>query len=191
MCYNRTQKKKQIKWYNASIYPTTVAQHWGLYTTWRWRKNFRQWERSCLWKLRCHWLKGLRQCQIAVVRQGPVWLQRFGAVRTLLTNGDAAFIWKLCRHWLKGLGTTSDRCRYTELWVGCTLIYWGLNKYKYPLQTIYSLNVLHRNTNFGLVNPCDLFNKSALVFVMVWRQSGDKSLHKPMVTRQLTSHWGQ
>ena len=39
--------------------------------TWRCRKNFSQWERSFLWKLRCHWLKGLRQRQIAVVRQGP------------------------------------------------------------------------------------------------------------------------
>ena len=38
--------------------------------TWRCRKNFSQWERSFLWKLRFHWLKGLRQRQIAVVRQG-------------------------------------------------------------------------------------------------------------------------
>ena len=40
--------------------------------TWRCRKNFSQWERSFLWKLRCHWVKGLRQRQIALVRQGPV-----------------------------------------------------------------------------------------------------------------------
>ena len=40
--------------------------------TWRRRKNFSQWERSFLWKLRCHWLRGLRQRQIAVVRQCPV-----------------------------------------------------------------------------------------------------------------------
>ena len=39
--------------------------------TWRCRKNFSQWERSFLWKLCCHWLKGWRQRQIAVVRQGP------------------------------------------------------------------------------------------------------------------------
>ena len=40
--------------------------------TWRCRKNFSQWERSFLWKLCCHWLEGLRQRQITVVRQGPV-----------------------------------------------------------------------------------------------------------------------
>ena len=39
--------------------------------TWRSRKNFNQWERNFLWKLRCHWVKGLRRRQIAVVRQGP------------------------------------------------------------------------------------------------------------------------
>ena len=33
-------------------------------------KNFSQWERSFLWKLRCHWLKSLQQRQIAVVWQG-------------------------------------------------------------------------------------------------------------------------
>ena len=38
---------------------------------WRCRKNCSQWERSFLWKLRCHWLEFLRQCQIAVVRQSP------------------------------------------------------------------------------------------------------------------------
>ena len=39
--------------------------------TWRCCKNLSQWERSFHWKLRCHWLEFLRQCQIAVVRQGP------------------------------------------------------------------------------------------------------------------------
>ena len=39
--------------------------------TWRYRKNFREWERSCQRKLRYHWLKELRQRTIAVVRQGP------------------------------------------------------------------------------------------------------------------------
>ena len=40
---------------------------------WRCRKKFSQWECSFHWKLRCHWLEFLRQqCQIAVVRQGPV-----------------------------------------------------------------------------------------------------------------------
>ena len=39
--------------------------------TWHSRKNFSQWVHSFLWKLRCHWLKGLWQRQITVVRQGP------------------------------------------------------------------------------------------------------------------------
>ena len=33
--------------------------------TWCCHKNFSQWQHSFLWKLRCHWLKGLRQRQIA------------------------------------------------------------------------------------------------------------------------------
>ena len=39
--------------------------------TWCCHKNFSQWERSFLWKLSCHWLKGLRQRQIAAVRVDP------------------------------------------------------------------------------------------------------------------------
>ena len=37
--------------------------------TWCCRKYFGQWKRSFLWKLRPHWLKDIRQRQIAVVRQ--------------------------------------------------------------------------------------------------------------------------
>ena len=36
------------------------------------RKNFSQWERSFLWKLRCHWLKFLRRVAKTLVIQGPV-----------------------------------------------------------------------------------------------------------------------
>ena len=36
------------------------------------RKNFGQWERSFLWKLRCHWLKFLRRVAKTLVIQGPV-----------------------------------------------------------------------------------------------------------------------
>ena len=43
---------------------TTVTRHC--------HKNFSQWEHSFQRKLRYHWLKGLRQRQIAVIRQGPV-----------------------------------------------------------------------------------------------------------------------
>ena len=39
--------------------------------TWRCCNNLSQGEPSFLSKLRCHWLKGLWQHQIAVVRQGP------------------------------------------------------------------------------------------------------------------------
>ena len=34
-------------------------------------KPFSQWECSFHWKLHCHWLKGLKHCQIIVVIQGP------------------------------------------------------------------------------------------------------------------------
>ena len=57
--------------------------------TWCCRKNFSQWECSFLWKLRCHWLKGLRQRQIAVVRQRPgtdlIW--------NLIVQGPSYIIW--------------------------------------------------------------------------------------------------
>ena len=36
------------------------------------RKNFSQWERSFLWKLRCHWLELLRRVAKTLVIQGPV-----------------------------------------------------------------------------------------------------------------------
>ena len=39
------------------------------------RKNFGQWERSFLWKLRCHWLKFLRRVAKTLVIQGPVMQQ--------------------------------------------------------------------------------------------------------------------
>ena len=35
------------------------------------RKNFSQWERSFLWKLRCHWLIFLRRVAQTLVIQGP------------------------------------------------------------------------------------------------------------------------
>ena len=35
------------------------------------RKHFSQWERSFLWKLRCHWLKFLRHVAKTLVIQGP------------------------------------------------------------------------------------------------------------------------
>ena len=39
---------------------------------WRFRKTFSQWEYSFQWKLRCHWLKELRQSQIIVAIQDTV-----------------------------------------------------------------------------------------------------------------------
>ena len=50
-------------WWNTGLCLTIV--------TWRCRKNFSQRECSFHRKLRCHWLKFLRQRHIAVVRQGP------------------------------------------------------------------------------------------------------------------------
>ena len=67
-------------------WPQTGASHWAAAlrctrgtrpgpclttVTWPCHKNFSQWEHSFLWKLRCHWLKGLRLRKIAVVRRGP------------------------------------------------------------------------------------------------------------------------
>ena len=39
--------------------------------TWRCHNNFSRWGCSFLWKLRSHWLKDMRQRQIAEIRQGP------------------------------------------------------------------------------------------------------------------------
>ena len=41
--------------------------------------TFSLWERSFHWKLRCHWLKGLWQGQIAVVLQGTGFRHRHEA----------------------------------------------------------------------------------------------------------------
>ena len=50
-----------------------ILRYWILYYYWEWRccKNFSQREHSFNWKLCCHWLKLLRQRQIAVVIQSP------------------------------------------------------------------------------------------------------------------------
>ena len=70
LCYRRI-KTKNCR-FSLLHSPNIFAAGLCLTTaTWRCRKNFSQWELSFLWKLRCHWLKGLRQRQIPVVRQGP------------------------------------------------------------------------------------------------------------------------
>ena len=38
---------------------------------WRCRKNSSQWQRIFQWQLHSYWLKFLRQCHVAVLRQGP------------------------------------------------------------------------------------------------------------------------
>ena len=38
---------------------------------WRYRKTFSQWEHSSRWKLRCHWLEGLRQLQTTLEISDP------------------------------------------------------------------------------------------------------------------------
>ena len=65
-------------WLSMDRRPSGTRWDWGhqpgpcfATATWRCHTNISQWERSFLWKLCCHWLKGLRQPQIAVVRQGP------------------------------------------------------------------------------------------------------------------------
>ena len=64
--------------------------------TWRCRKYFSQWERSFLWKLRCHWLKGLRQRQIAVVKQGPAYHCLCASLRHLIHLLNALEILNYC-----------------------------------------------------------------------------------------------
>ena len=58
--------------------------------TWRCSKTFSQWERSFHWKLRCHWLKGLRQRLNAVVIQDPVYPK---TNLTLVLFRKPIFIW--------------------------------------------------------------------------------------------------
>ena len=60
--------------------------------TWRCRKNFSQWERSFLWKLRSHWLKGLRQRQIAVARPGILILSQPCKQRVKLESNNVIVI---------------------------------------------------------------------------------------------------
>ena len=49
---------------------------------WGCHKKFSQWEHSFLWKLCCHWLKGVWQRQITIVRQGIV-MQSFDVLISL------------------------------------------------------------------------------------------------------------
>ena len=73
-------------------------------TIWHCRNPFSQWERSFQRKLRSHWLKFLRQCHIAGVRQGPgvslvftnlTFLGHFTAVFHIVLHLSACDIW-LC-----------------------------------------------------------------------------------------------
>ena len=48
------------------------------------RKNFSQWERSFLWKLRCHWLKFLRRVAKTLVIQGPALYRSFKLIYTYI-----------------------------------------------------------------------------------------------------------
>ena len=80
----QTGLMKPLNWWNSRLASRSCSQTTGLAgrwvqgsagpclttVTWRCRKNFSQWERSFQRKLGCHWLKGLWQHQIAVVRQG-------------------------------------------------------------------------------------------------------------------------
>ena len=54
-----------VQWWLA----TRGARALYYYCDWPGCKTFSQWERCFLWKLCCHWLKGLRQHEIAVVIQ--------------------------------------------------------------------------------------------------------------------------
>ena len=72
---NRTSILLQTrKWYMISS-PATPTVSWAgpcitnVFATCR--KHYGQWERSFLWKLRCHWLKFLRHVAKTLVIQGP------------------------------------------------------------------------------------------------------------------------
>ena len=90
--------------------------------TWRWRKNCIQWKRSFLWKLRCHWLKILRQRQIAVVRQGPGDPFRFNCPLWGNPPGDRiVVVWYfLCRQCKQTVQRTVDT---SMIWDSMTLIW--------------------------------------------------------------------
>ena len=96
--------------------------------TWCCRKNFSQWERSFLWKLRYHWLKRLRQRQITVVRQGP------GVMMWQALNPD--YVWELktqnqCQGEMEGYFLLPTPCMefclrslvYGMLWCGTCQFY--------------------------------------------------------------------
>ena len=58
-------------------------------------QEFSQWECSFHWKLCWHWLEFLRQCQIAVVRQGPDpsrhgWLQKNNSLVPVMLPEDVS-----------------------------------------------------------------------------------------------------
>ena len=69
-------------------------------------REFSQWQHSFHWKLRCRWLKFLRQRQIAVVIQGPVY------VNHLKLNHPKH---SLEENRNKGIGTTNTTALYGQL----------------------------------------------------------------------------
>ena len=87
-------------------------------TIWRCGKLFSQWHRSFQRKLRCHWLKFLRQRHVAVVRQGPgpCITNVFATHRKNSSQWHRSFQRKLRSYWLKFLRHVVTNVRNTGPW---------------------------------------------------------------------------
>ena len=103
------------KWFymNDHIYMYAHTSWWtGVWpciitAMWRCRKTLSQWEPSFHWKLRCHWLRGLRKREIPLVIQGPglsissyqiIERKSFGSQNT---SGISIFVMYPRSRWLK------------------------------------------------------------------------------------------
>ena len=67
------------------------------------RKNFSQWERSFLWKLRCHWLIFLRRVAKTFVIQGPA--------DPLVFLSNPQHISPYMRQWMRSALVQTKACR--------------------------------------------------------------------------------
>ena len=96
------------------------------------RKKFSQWERSFLWKLRCHWLKFLRHVAKTLVIQGPGAGILFSYIFSKTTSWYA-----MPGFWGKGQ------------------LAWDAVQYRYPSETRLKLKSRKKSFvhNIGLNNP--------------------------------------
>ena len=127
---------------------------------WHCCKHFSQCECSFQWKLHCHWVKCLWQCQITVVIQGPM---------TWIIWGGSPYMAATVSYPDNSLRPRQNGRHFADDIFKCIFV----NENVWIL-IIISLKFVPK----GLIN-----NIPALVQIMAWHRTGDKPLSEPMMTQ--------